>query len=175
MRIVRLAVIALLGAAVSCGDDLVAPPRDADLPVQTGELEYTLRDEMDLSRTGEVSYTITNRTNADIHIPYCETPAVIIDEQRGDGWRRAYTPIVRDCFTSPPIHLAPGESRSFTFSIVAHPRFSTRFPQFLPDTEPPGTYRMRVIDPHGSCTPTACDSSTAMGEDLLVSNTFVIR
>ena len=172
MRSATFAFALLFGVAMSaCGsEDPLAPPVDADAPIQTSASEYLLAPGDEGSHV-TIDFVLRNTLNASVEIPDCGSLPIGLERWRDGVWEHAYG-MAPGCAEAQRVRINPGMAIDSEIEVFNPPPGSLAQPRFLPDLEPPGTYRLIVLDHHAECRNGSCENDPELA---FVSNAFVLR
>lgn len=136
--VVLVALVAVVLPLLACG--LTDLGRDDQAPVQTSELEYTLREaEGGGALEVEIPFRFENRTGDEICLTNCNGGyAVALVHDAGE---RVWSPVLPACLSA-PITIEPGETFRDTLEIF-HGLEPHRFPKF--EGDPEGIFRLDIV------------------------------
>ena len=137
-----LLLTAIVVVAGDCHPSL-APERQARATLATDSAEYTVRFEHGMYRA-TIGYTYTNHSGDAVSATHCHTPPPPVLEKRvGEGWVRAYSPVMLMCLSFPHFRIAAGATYRGTLQFAAAPPGTRNVAPVLEVESIPGTYRLR--------------------------------
>ena len=172
MRSTAFACALLLGVAISAceSDQILVPPEDPGTPLLTRASEYVLVPDGAGSHV-TIDFVIRNMLNASVEIPDCGSLPIGLERLVDGAWEHAYG-AATTCPNPQRIRINPGATHEAEIGVFNPPAGSLAQPQFLPGLEPPGTYRLVVLDHHAECRNGSCENDPDLA---FVSNDFVLR
>ena len=147
----RFAVAGACLLALSC-DSATAPEDRVPLGVETDGTSFRL-EALAGWYMADIPYTFTNRTGGAVYIVNChETFDISLERKEPGGWREVWRPVIPTCLSA-PIVIQPDSVYARTLRLFgAAPGNNNAFPR-LHRLDPPGTYRLVLIDAFSSYHP----------------------
>ncbi len=169
---VSVLFVAVQAAAWGCSDDPVQPALESGLV--TDAAVFALAGPAQ-ERVVRVGFTFRNASDEAIYFPNCDGRIDVVLEAESQGrWVVVADPGSNDCL-GPPVVADAGGSVRGSFSASVRPPGAFLESDFAEGFEPPGTYRLRILDAVFDYDPGAPGFGTPVDSTLLVSNTFEIR
>jgi hypothetical protein len=138
-RILLLAGV--VAAAGVCRRPLTSE-QQARMTLVTDSAQYTVRLVDGMYRT-TIGYVYTNRSGNAVSAVHCHTPPPpVLEKKVGEGWVRAYNPVMLMCLTIPHFRIAAGATYRSALHFAAAPPGRNMAP-VLEVESIPGTYRLR--------------------------------
>lgn len=172
-RALALVSLAVAATLLACDDDLLAPTRDTEAPIQTDRLAYEMERIGDRLETS-IEYSYTNTGSTPIFIQNCNGATGIRLEKRLDGvWTVVWANLIPACI-SQAIALLPGESLGGELPVDAGPPGSPSVDPRFTASGVEGIYRLVFAEVFEAQDGSGFATGERVPVDLRVSNRFAL-
>jgi hypothetical protein len=138
----RALVLATIVAAIVSCRPVKTLESQARTTLTTDSAQYTIRFVDGLYRA-TIGYVYTNRSGNAVSATHCHSaPPPLLEKKVGEGWVRAYNPVMLMCLTIPHFRIAAGATYRGALHVAAAPRGRNMAPALEVESIP-GIYRLR--------------------------------